>query len=527
MTALRLRIARAGPARAPAVLVAAALLVAAAMLLPPAYLTLRVLSAGAAAWEAVARDSTAELLLRTCLLAAAVTGAAFALSVPLAWLTARTDLPLRRLWSVLLPLPLVFPSYVGAFAFVAALGPRGLLRDLLGVAELPEIYGFAGAWLVLTLFTYPYVLLPLRAAMQGLDRSLEETARALGQGSWATFRRVVLPQLRPAAVSGALLVALYTVSDFGAVSILRYETLTRVIYIQYTSSFDRSAAAALALLLVGITLAIVALEGATRGRARYYARSRGRPATARLGLWRWPAAAFCGLVTAVALVLPLGVMLFWLVRGLESGRTLEPVWDAAFNSVFASGAAAVAAVAAALPIALLSARHPGPLSGLLEKASYVGFGLPGISVALALVFFAANYAPLLYQSIWLLVFAYVVRFLPQALGSVRSSLLQVNPHTEEAARGLGRGRAAVFARITVPQVVPGLSAGGGLVFLTAMKELPATLLLSPIGFENLAVRIWSASSEALFAQAALPALVLVALSAVPMLASVARERGVP
>jgi iron(III) transport system permease protein len=226
----------------------------------------------------------------------------------------------------------------------------------------------------------------------------------------------------------------------------------------------------------------------------------------------------------VALVLPMAVMLFWLARGLDSGVALRFAWDAAFNSVYASALAAGAAVAAALPIALLSARHPSALSSLLERASYVGFGLPGISVALALVFFAANYTPALYQTLWLLVFAYVVRFLPQALGSVRSSLLQVNPRTEEAARGLGHGRAAVFTRVTAPQVLPGVSAGAGLVFLTAMKELPATLLLSPIGFENLATQIWSATQEALFAQAALPALVLVAVSSVPMLASVLRER---
>ncbi len=505
-----------------------AALVAAAMLLPPVYLLVRALSAGGEVWEIVTTWSTVNTVGRTMVLAAAVTGGAIAIAVPVAWLTTRTDLPLRGLWSVVLVLPLVIPSYVGAFTFVSALGPRGMLQGLLepfGVQRLPEIYGFGGAWLTLTLFTFPYVLLPVRAALRGIDHSLEEVARGLGKNPWTTFFRVTLPQLRPAIAVGGLLVALYTLSDFGAVSILRFDSLTRVIFLQYTSAFDRSSAAALALLLVALALLVVALEGVTRGRARYHTNMRhGAPRLTRLGRWRWPALAFCGLIVSVALILPASVILFWLVRGLAAGESLEFVREAGINSVYVSGLAALAAVAAALPIAILSARHPGLLSGLLEKVTYSGFALPGIAIALALVFFAANYVVLLYQTLGLLVFAYVVRFLPQAVGSCRSSLLQVNPNTEEAARGLGRGPAQVFARITVPQVLPGISVGAVLVFLTAMKELPATLLLSPIGFETLATQIWSASTEAFFTRAALPALILVIISSRPMALIVMRER---
>ena len=505
-----------------------AALVAAAMLLPPVYLLVRALSAGGEVWDIVTTWSTVNTVGRTTVLAAAVTGGAIAIAVPVAWLTTRTDLPLRGLWSVVLVLPLVIPSYVGAFTLVSALGPRGMLQDLLepfGVQRLPEIYGFGGAWLTLTLFTFPYVLLPVRAALRGIDHSMEEVARGLGKNPWTTFFRVTLPQLRPAIAAGGLLVALYTLSDFGAVSILRFDSLTRVIFLQYTSAFDRSSAAALALLLVALALLVVALEGVTRGRARYHTNMRHEATRlTRLGRWRWPALAFCGLIVSVALILPASVILFWLVRGLAAGESLEFVREAGINSVYASGLAALAAVAAALPIAILSARHPGLLSGLLEKVTYSGFALPGIAIALALVFFAANYVVLLYQTLGLLVFAYVVRFLPQAVGSCRSSLLQVNPNTEEAARGLGRGPAQVFARITVPQVLPGISVGAVLVFLTAMKELPATLLLSPIGFETLATQIWSASTEAFFTRAALPALILVTISSIPMALIVLRER---
>jgi len=510
----------------PVVLLGASMLVAAAMLLPLAYLLVRATSTGAI-WDELATESTREALVRTGVLAAAVTAGTVAVAVPLAWLTVRTDLPLQKVWSVLFALPLAVPSYVGAFTLVAALGPRGMLQDALeplGIERLPEIYGFGGAWLVLTLFTFPYVYLPARAALRGIDRSMEEAARGLGSGALSTFFRVTLPQLRPAIAAGALLVALYTLSDFGAVSILRFDSLTRVIYIRYTSSFDRSSAAALALMLVALTFVVLAIEASTRGRGRYHASSRhGAPHIVRLGRWRWPALALCGAVAGASLVLPVSVIVYWLVRGIQGGQSLEFVREAAFNSVYASGLGALVAVVAAMPVALLAVRHPGWLSGLLERITYAGFGLPGITIALALVFFAANYATFLYQTLALLVFAYMVRFLPQAVGAVRASLLQVNPNTEKAAQGLGRGRAYVFSRITLPQVLPGVSGGAALVFLTVMKELPATLLLSPIGFDTLATEIWSATTEALFARAALPALLLVAISSVPMIMTVLRE----
>lgn len=503
-------------------------LIAAAMVLPAAYLVLRVIGAGGAAWETVTTSSSFAALLRTTFLALVVTGGTIAIALPAAWLTTRTDLPLRGLWSVLLALPLVFPSYVAAFTFVAALGPRGMLQDMLeplGVGRLPEIYGFKGTWLALTLFTFPYVLLPVRAALRSMDRSLEEASRGLGKSGLLTFFRVTLPQLRPSIAAGALLVSLYTLSDFGAVSIFRFDSLTRVIFLQYTSAFDRSSAAALALLLVGLALFVVALEGVTRGRSRYYTTSKHQaPSLVRLGHWRWPALAFCTVIAAFSLALPISVIAFWLVKGVAGGASFGLVREAGFNSLYASGLAALAAIGAALPVAILSARRPGFLSGLLEKLTYSGFALPGITIALALVFFAANYATPIYQTLGLLLFAYVVRFLPQAVGSCRSALLQVNPNTEQAARGLGRNGMQVLARVTVPQVLPGMSAGAVLVFLTAMKELPATLLLSPIGFETLATQIWHSTTEGFFARAAVPALILVAVSSLPMIVMVLRER---
>ena len=475
--------------RAPPLVGVLAAGVGAAMLLPLVYLVIRASEHGTV-FETLTRASTIETLIRTCLLAAAVTAAAILISLPAAWLTTRTDLPFRGVWSVLFSLPLVFPSYVGAFVLVAALGPRGIVQNWLeplGVDRLPEIYGFWGAWLAITLFTFPYVLIPLRAAMKGLDQSMDDAARSLGASSFGTFFRVTLPQLRPALAAGGLLVALYTLSDFGAVSILRFDSLTRVIFIQYKSAFDRSEAASLALLLAAVALAAVWIESMTRGKARYHSEAvRRTPKIVRLGGWRWPALVFCVSLVMISLVLPASVLVYWLVRGLDAGQSVSFIGSAAVNSVQVSSLAAAAAILFALPVAVFSVRYPGALSRLIERASYTGFALPGISIALALVFFGANYAPWIYQTLPLLVFAYVVRFMPQALGASRTSLLQTNPKTEEAARGLGQGKLAVLRRITLPQLQPGLSTGALLVFLTAIKELPATLLLSPIGFSTLA-----------------------------------------
>jgi iron(III) transport system permease protein len=186
------------------------------------------------------------------------------------------------------------------------------------------------------------------------------------------------------------------------------------------------------------------------------------------------------------------------------------------NSLTASGVGAAITVLAALPIAILAVRRPSRLTRLLERLTYSAFALPAIAVALALVFFGINYARFFYQTFPMLILAYAILFLPQAAGALRAALLQVHPSLEEAARGLGRGPAQVFLTITAPLIRPGLAAGASLVFLTAMKELPATLILAPIGFKTLATSVWSAVSEAFFAQAAAPALLIVVVSSLSL-----------
>jgi iron(III) transport system permease protein len=327
-----------------------------------------------------------------------------------------------------------------------------------------------------------------------------------------------------------LLVALYVLSDFGVVSLMRYDSLTRAIYLQYRSLFDRTPAAVLALVLVGLTAIALALELRARTRGRLWRTGPGaqrRQRLVRLGRARYLGLAWCATVTGLFLVLPAGVLVYWLVRGLANDRIDELPWSEALHSLEASGLAAVAAIAAALPVAILASRYPSRGSRTLERLSYAGNALPGLVIALSLVFFAARYASPVYQTLALLVFAYVVRFFPQALSGVDTALVRVSPRMEEAARGLGKGWLSTTWRVTLPLVRPGLLAGAALVFLSVMKELPATLLLRPIGFDTLATEVWTATQVGSYSRASIPALLLIGLSAPVLWLVQGDRRGLP
>jgi iron(III) transport system permease protein len=510
-------VARSRPA--PVWLLAAGALVGAAAVLPAAYLGVVIFGDFSAAMETALSSRALETLLRTAALTAAVVLASVALALPIGWLTVRTDLPGRRLWTVLCTLPLVIPSYVGAYLLVAALGPKGMVHDALGI-ELPSIYGFFGAWLVLTLFTYPLVLIPLRATLRRIDPQLEDAARAMGRGPLEVFRTVVLPQLWPVLAAGSLLVALFTISDFGAVSILRFDSFTAEIYIAYQSSFDRVAAAALGAVLVVTMLVLLVLSARVRGSRRVHRLGPGtlRPTRPyRLGHWRWPALAFCSLVVLVAFVLPVGVLIYWASKGISTGSTSwHTIAALGGNSLLIAVWAAAAGAIAALVVAALVVRYPSRMTRAIERLAHAGYALPGILVALGLVFFATRAVPALYQTIALLVFAMSIHYLPLAIGPTATSLVQLSPRIEEAARGMGRGPAEVFRTITIPLARGGVMAGAALVFLHAMKELTVTLILSPIGFKTLATDIWTQTTFGFYEASAIPALVLLAVAAIPV-----------
>ncbi len=506
------------------------LLVAGLILLSPMYLVFRSLNTDISTWQLLIRPRIFMVLLRTILLVVSVTVISSLIAIPLAWLQVRTDLRLKKLWSVLTLLPLVIPSYVGGFIFIVALGPKGMLQKLLsaiwGIERIPDINGYLGAVVILSLLSFPYILLTVKSGLRQLDPNLEESAQILGDGRWRLFFLVTMPILRPSIVAGALLVALYTLSDFGAVSILRYETFTWAIFNQYEGSLNRNFGALLSMILIVISLFVVISEGLSRGKGRYYRSGHGvsrHPKLISLGHWQWPSLLFSIAVTVLGLVLPISVLLYWLIRGVLAGEPLLILLGPMINSITISLAAAVVTVIVAIPVAVLSVRYISVLGIVIEKVTYIGFALPGIAVALGLVFFGANYMPLIYQTFVILIVGYVILFLPAAVGSIRASLLQVRPEIEQAGRSLGHSSFYVLKTLTIPLVKHGMFAGGAIVFLLTMKELPATLILSPLGFDTLATSIWSASSEAFFAQAAAPALLLILVSAIPLALITIRE----
>jgi len=501
--------------------------IAAAMVFPLLWL---VLEAGTVdpgrAIELTLRPETADILTNSLLLTGLVTGLSVLLGVPLAYLTARTNLPFRRFWTVAVALPLVVPSYVGAFAFVSAFGPNGEFESLfapLGIDSVPEIYGLPGATLAITLYTYPYVYLTTRAALTSLDDQLVEAARTLNHGRVGAFRRVTLPQVRPAVAAGALLAALYALSDFGTPAIMRLPVFTRQIYVE-NRTFGSDYAALLSLQLLAVVVVVLALEWRVRSN-RTVSGGTEHGGTVDLGVWRWPATLLPAAVTATALAVPSWILLLWARRAGEGYRPEESFeWIQAVNSVGVATAAAVAAAALAIPVAYFAANHESRLALLFERATYVGFAVPGIVLGLALVYFGSGYVPGIYQTLPLLVFAYVVRFLPQAVGSARTSLLQVDPHLVEAGRVLGESSLGAFRRVTLPLVRSGVVAGAALVFLTTMKELPVTIILRPTGFETIVTQIWSAQESGLYQYAAVPALILLLLSGLSMVVLLAQER---
>ncbi len=492
------------------------------VVIPFGFLVGRAVGGGSKAVNTIVSGRTVELIANTALLVVVVSMTAAAIGVGAAWLTERSDLPGRKWWRVVAVLPLVMPSYVIALTIISALGPRGLLSELFGFG-FPTARGFVGAWWALTVATYPFVYLIVAAALRRIDPTIEEAARGLGLTPRRVFTRVVLPQLRQPIGAGVLLAALYTLSDFGAVSLVGFDSFTRVVYAQYAGRLDRTPAMVLAVMLVVLALGVLWSESRLRrGRAFMPKPSTRRTRLIPLSLLQKSgAAAALSFVGLAALGLPIGTLITWLVRKpFPNGMP----WGSLAGSVSASVLAAILAVLLAIPTAVLVVRHRTKASVWVERTAYLTYSVPHITVGLAVVFLASRYLGPLYQSLWLLVAVYASIFFAQALGAVRSALAQVSPSLEEASRSLGRGPARTMISVTLPLMGRGIAAGGLLVFLTTMKELPVTLLARPIGFDTLAVDVWSAAGELLYSSAAVPALLLLAVSALPTYVLATRQR---
>lgn len=491
-----------GAGRPPVLLTLAAAAVVAGTLVPLVYLVERALARGAGfVLDELLQERTALLIGRSAVLVLLVTAACVVLGVGSAVLVSRTDVPGRRLLAVALTLPIAMPSYLVAFLWVSL---------------FPQVQGLWGSVLVLTLVSYPLVFLTAMAALARTDPAQEEVARSLGHGAWSVLFRVTLRQARPAITAGALLVALYVLSDFGAVAAMRYEAFTWVIYGAYRSGFNPSRAAVLSLLLLVFAVALVAAERAARGRvaARVGSGSPRPVPVLQLGRGAPVALAAALAVLAAAIVVPLIELGAWLRAG-GVRWDFPQWWDALAATVWLSTAAAVVSTVAALPLGVLAARYRTSGVRLLESASYLSHGLPGIVVAIAMVSLGVLLLHPIYLRSPLLILAYAVLLIPLAVGSVRAAVESSPVRLDEVAASLGRSPLRVFATVTARGAAPGIAAAAALVLLTCMKELPVTLLLHPTGTDTLATRLWTHSFVSDYAAAAPYAAALVVFAAIP------------
>ena len=451
-------------------------------------------------WDEIWQQRTIELVARSLFLAASVSLASVLISVPAAWLVTRADIPFRSGWRVLLALPLAIPSYLAAFAWIS---------------WRPSMAGFTGAFVVLTLVTYPYVFLPVCAALSRLNPAIEEIAVIHGRGRSVQLILLAARQVRGSIATGALLVALYVLSDFGAVATMRYDAFTWVIYSSYRSGFNPSRAAILAIVLVLIALVLLFGEKILRGQNESHLSARSVDANPRHRVSIKPVAiAFLSTVIIFALAFPIWRVVTWVYR-YGSEDSMADIATALWHSVFFSGLAALATIQLALPIGILAGRYPSRSTTLLEQSTYVTHALPGIVIAISMVFLGVRLLEPIYLRTPLLVIAYVALFLPVAVGSIRSAAEQIPDSLDEVSRSLGLSPWGIVRRVTLPLLAPGLVSAGALVMLAGMKELPATMLLRPTGSETLATRLWTYTSVSDYAGAGPYALAIIVFVSIP------------
>ncbi|MFQ5916626.1 MAG: ABC transporter permease [Candidatus Binatia bacterium] len=489
-------------------------------------------------WAHLWETQLVELIWNTLILIIGVGLGVLVMGTGLAWMVTMYRFPGRALFEWLLILPLAIPSYVFGFVFLAIFdyaGPvQSWLRGLFGPQVwFPEIYSYGGVTIVMTLVLYPYVYLLARAAFLEQAGATLETARSLGARPIDVFWKVALPLARPSLAAGLAFALMEALADFGTVAIFGYPTFTVAIYKVWFGMFDRGAATELASLLIFFTLGLYLLERTARGRARFY-QTEGTVRAAgpkRLRGWKGPMASSVAiLVVGVAFALPVAQLLVWAAGSIEyEDRYLEFV----VNTLLLGATTAALAIGAAVVVAYGLRLSSHRFVRIFARIANMGYALPGsviaVGVLVPLAFFDHSLDALLQSTVGIsiglvftgsmfgLVFAYLVRFLAVGCQTVEASLSKVTPNMDMAGRSLGVSKGGVLWRIHLPLIRGGLSAAAILVFVDVMKEMPATLLLRPFGYETLAVRVWQLTSESLWEAAALPALTIVVAGILPVM----------
>jgi iron(III) transport system permease protein len=447
------------------------------------------------------RSKTVEVLGVTLLLLSAVVIINVLLGTTLAAGLHYVQIPYPRILLVMTVLPLAIPSYVFTYTWRAL---------------MPSLEGFWAATFILVLTTMPYMILAVTISFQRIDSGLIEVSRSLGLTKPAVFLRVILPQVRRSISAGALLSGLYVLSDFGAVSLLNVETLTVSIQNLYKSSYDRSAASVIALLLFLAAAIFVSMESFLKGRDFESRGAEGfQQPIRRVNNFSLSLATTLSLAlySVLAVVVPFYVLISRFLQNPAAVASSDLI-SAALSTITVAAMGAAIAFLLSLPLAFLMTQGPSTFGSISEKIILMAHALPGVVVGLALVSFGSRLG-VLYQSIFLLAFAYAVLFLAKSVASTSSALTLVSPQLKEVAATLGKSKSRVTMEVVFPIALPNLALGVLLVFLTAMKELPATLMLRPTGMDTLATEVWSFVAISRFNEAAPYALLLVALAAIP------------
>ncbi|MEH6508329.1 MAG: iron ABC transporter permease [Halopseudomonas aestusnigri] len=519
---------------------------AALVLMPLLVLALSWSSLDTSIWRHLLETQMLRLLGNTLVLSVGVVAGVVLLGVSLAWLTSLCEFPGRRWLDWALMLPFAVPAYVLAFVMIGLLdfaGPlQSLLRSWLGNDfRMFSIRSTGGVIFVLVLVFYPYVYMLARGAFLAQGRGLMEAARILGHSPWHAFWRVALPMARPAIGAGAALAVMETLADFGAVSVFNYDTFTTAIYKTWYGFYSLQTATQLASLLLLFVLLALYAERRAQGSRRFPGVDKPRQgALFRLrGARGWLATGYCLLVLAIAFVIPLLQLFYWLLTS-DRNDFDDRYWSLIRNTLSLGAIAAFLTVSVALLMVLARRLQPMRRVRSAVALANLGYALPGSVLAVGIMFafsFADNQLlvplqgwfgveeprPWLLGSLFALLLAYLIRFMAVASGPIDTSLARIRPALPEAAHSLGHSGFSVFWRVYLPLLVPGLLSAGLLVFVDVLKEMPATLLMRPFGWDTLAVRIHSLTAEGDWPRAALPAITLVATGLLPVVILIRRS----
>jgi iron(III) transport system permease protein len=496
-------------------------------------------------WAHLAEHVLAAALGDTLVLLVGVGLLTTAIGTGAAWLVTAHEFPGRRVFDWALLLPLAVPTYIVAYAYLDVLHPVGpvqsLLRAVLGVESprewrLPDIRSMAGCIVLLGFVLYPYVYLTTRALFAMQSAGLIHAARTLGAGPGAVFLRVALPLARPAVALGVSLALLEALNDIGAAEFLGVRTLTVSVYTTWVTRADLPGAAQIALAMLLVVVAVIALERWAR-RDRRYANDAQHPqplVRRRLaGLSGLIAAAACALPVVIGFLVPAAYLTTETIERIRFAGLSPAIPREVLNTVAVAGIATVLTVAIALPVVYAVRLGRARTASAWLRVASLGYAVPGTVMAIGLLpivtgieaavdslassVLGVSTGLLLLGSGAAIVYAYCARFMVVAAGSVEAGFGRISPSLDAAARTLGASAGGALRRVHLPLLKPAVTAGGLLVFVDCMKELPATLLLRPLGFETLATHLYGEAVRGTYEDAAIAALLIVAVGLVPVL----------